>query len=123
MYTDWADRDNAETRRKTLVALFTDHQWVAPAVATADLHAQYGSPTYFYSFYHHCQSDATPPWADSAHGDEVSKHFFFFAGITAFLTSSSSTSFMSNFLFYQDIAATICATAMLPYYSFSHAAR
>ncbi|KAJ3592711.1 hypothetical protein NHX12_007838, partial [Muraenolepis orangiensis] len=70
MYTDWADRDNAETRRKTLVALFTDHQWVAPAVATADLHAQYGSPTYFYSFYHHCQSDATPPWADSAHGDE-----------------------------------------------------
>lgn len=72
MYTDWADRDNAETRRKTLVALFTDHQWVAPAIATADLHAQYGSPTYFYSFYHHCQSDATPPWADSAHGDEVS---------------------------------------------------
>uniref|UniRef100_A0A3B3Z6Y3 Carboxylesterase type B domain-containing protein n=1 Tax=Periophthalmus magnuspinnatus TaxID=409849 RepID=A0A3B3Z6Y3_9GOBI len=71
MYTDWADRDNTETRRKTLVALFTDHQWVAPAVATADLHAQYGSPTYFYSFYHHCQSDATPPWADSAHGDEV----------------------------------------------------
>lgn len=71
MYTDWADRDNAETRRKTLVALFTDHQWVAPAIATADLHAQYGSPTYFYSFYHHCQSDATPPWADSAHGDEV----------------------------------------------------
>lgn len=74
MYTDWADRDNAETRRKTLVALFTDHQWVAPAIATADLHAQYGSPTYFYSFYHHCQSDATPPWADSAHGDEVRPH-------------------------------------------------
>lgn len=73
MYTDWADRDNAETRRKTLVALFTDHQWVAPAIATADLHAQYGSPTYFYSFYHHCQSDATPPWADSAHGDEVNR--------------------------------------------------
>ncbi|XP_055734017.1 neuroligin-4, X-linked-like isoform X1 [Salvelinus fontinalis] len=71
MYTDWADRENPETRRKTLVALFTDHQWVAPAVATADLHAQYGSPTYFYSFYHHCQSDASPAWADSAHGDEV----------------------------------------------------
>ncbi len=47
MYTDWADKENPETRRKTLVALFTDHQWVAPAVATADLHAQYGSPTYF----------------------------------------------------------------------------
>ncbi|RMC06514.1 hypothetical protein DUI87_15951 [Hirundo rustica rustica] len=45
MYTDWADKENPETRRKTLVALFTDHQWVAPAVATADLHAQYGSPT------------------------------------------------------------------------------
>ncbi|XP_046903032.1 neuroligin 4 X-linked b isoform X1 [Hypomesus transpacificus] len=75
MYTDWADRDNAETRRKTLVALFTDHQWVAPAVATADLHAQYGSPTYFYSFYHHCQSETTPPWADSAHGDEVAYVF------------------------------------------------
>uniref|UniRef100_A0A4W5NJX9 Neuroligin 4 X-linked b n=1 Tax=Hucho hucho TaxID=62062 RepID=A0A4W5NJX9_9TELE len=71
MYTDWADRENPETRRKTLVALFTDHQWVAPAVATADLHAQYGSPTYFYSFYHHCQSDVSPAWADSAHGDEV----------------------------------------------------
>ncbi|KAL1764404.1 neuroligin-4, X-linked isoform X1 [Sigmodon hispidus] len=71
MYTDWADRDNPETRRKTLVALFTDHQWVAPAVATADLHAQYGSPTYFYAFYHHCQSDMKPPWADAAHGDEV----------------------------------------------------
>lgn len=71
MYTDWADRDNAETRRKTLVALFTDHQWVAPAVATADLHAQYGSPTYFYAFYHHCQSDMKPGWADAAHGDEV----------------------------------------------------
>uniref|UniRef100_A0A8C2DJI5 Neuroligin 4 X-linked a n=1 Tax=Cyprinus carpio TaxID=7962 RepID=A0A8C2DJI5_CYPCA len=38
MYTDWADKENPETRRKTLVALFTDHQWVAPAVATADLH-------------------------------------------------------------------------------------
>ncbi|XP_028835924.1 neuroligin 4 X-linked a isoform X1 [Denticeps clupeoides] len=71
MYTDWADRDNPETRRKTLVALFTDHQWVAPAVATADLHAQYGSPTYFYAFYHHCQSEMKPSWADSAHGDEV----------------------------------------------------
>ncbi|XP_059109153.1 neuroligin-4, X-linked-like [Peromyscus eremicus] len=71
MYTDWADRENAEARRKTLVALFTDHQWVAPAVATADLHAQYGSPTYFYAFYHHCQSDAKPAWADAAHGDEL----------------------------------------------------
>ncbi|XP_012863993.1 neuroligin-4, X-linked [Echinops telfairi] len=71
MYTDWADKDNPETRRKTLVALFTDHQWVAPAVATADLHAQYGSPTYFYAFYHHCQSEMKPTWADSAHGDEV----------------------------------------------------
>ncbi|ELW66647.1 Neuroligin-4, X-linked [Tupaia chinensis] len=71
MYTDWADKENPETRRKTLVALFTDHQWVAPAVATADLHAQYGSPTYFYSFYHHCQSEMKPSWADSAHGDEV----------------------------------------------------
>uniref|UniRef100_A0A672M814 Carboxylesterase type B domain-containing protein n=1 Tax=Sinocyclocheilus grahami TaxID=75366 RepID=A0A672M814_SINGR len=68
MYTDWADRENPEMRRKTLVALFTDHQWVAPAVATADLHAQYGSPTYFYAFYHHCQSDMKPAWADSAHG-------------------------------------------------------
>uniref|UniRef100_A0A3B4AAU2 Carboxylesterase type B domain-containing protein n=1 Tax=Periophthalmus magnuspinnatus TaxID=409849 RepID=A0A3B4AAU2_9GOBI len=71
MYTDWADKENPETRRKTLVALFTDHQWVAPAVATADLHAQYGSPTYFYAFYHHCQSDMKPSWADAAHGDEV----------------------------------------------------
>ncbi|XP_077199416.1 neuroligin-4, X-linked isoform X1 [Paroedura picta] len=71
MYTDWADKENPETRRKTLVALFTDHQWVAPAVATADLHAQYGSPTYFYAFYHHCQSEMKPSWADSAHGDEV----------------------------------------------------
>ncbi|XP_015279726.1 PREDICTED: neuroligin-4, X-linked isoform X2 [Gekko japonicus] len=71
MYTDWADKENPETRRKTLVALFTDHQWVAPAVATADLHAQYGSPTYFYAFYHHCQSEMKPNWADSAHGDEV----------------------------------------------------
>ncbi|XP_063099055.1 neuroligin-4, X-linked [Cavia porcellus] len=71
MYTDWADKENPETRRKTLVALFTDHQWVAPAVATADLHAQYGSPTYFYAFYHHCQSEMKPTWADSAHGDEV----------------------------------------------------
>uniref|UniRef100_A0A3Q2G8Z5 Neuroligin 4 X-linked a n=1 Tax=Cyprinodon variegatus TaxID=28743 RepID=A0A3Q2G8Z5_CYPVA len=62
MYTDWADKENPETRRKTLVALFTDHQWVAPAVATADLHAQYGSPTYFYAFYHHCQSDMKPSW-------------------------------------------------------------
>ncbi|XP_021334268.1 neuroligin 4 X-linked b isoform X1 [Danio rerio] len=71
MYTDWADRENPEMRRKTLVALFTDHQWVAPAVATADLHAQYGSPTYFYAFYHHCQSDMKPAWADSSHGDEL----------------------------------------------------
>ncbi|XP_056610589.1 neuroligin 4 X-linked b [Triplophysa dalaica] len=71
MYTDWADRENPEMRRKTLVALFTDHQWVAPAVATADLHAQYGSPTYFYAFYHHCQSEMKPAWSDSAHGDEL----------------------------------------------------
>ncbi|RMC01970.1 hypothetical protein DUI87_21132 [Hirundo rustica rustica] len=59
MYTDWADRHNPETRRKTLLALFTDHQWVAPAVATADLHSNFGSPTYFYAFYHHCQTDQT----------------------------------------------------------------
>ncbi|XP_056451543.1 neuroligin-3-like isoform X1 [Gadus chalcogrammus] len=71
MYTDWADKDNPETRRKTLVALFTDHQWVEPAVVTADLHARYGSPTYFYAFYHHCQSLMKPVWSDSAHGDEV----------------------------------------------------
>ncbi|XP_018418841.1 PREDICTED: neuroligin-1 isoform X1 [Nanorana parkeri] len=71
MYTDWADRHNPETRRKTLLALFTDHQWVAPAVATADLHSNFGSPTYFYAFFHHCQSDQVPAWADTAHGDEV----------------------------------------------------
>uniref|UniRef100_A0A8C8JPB7 Carboxylesterase type B domain-containing protein n=1 Tax=Oncorhynchus tshawytscha TaxID=74940 RepID=A0A8C8JPB7_ONCTS len=71
MYTDWADRDNPDTRRKTLVALFTDHQWVEPSVVTADLHARYGSPTYFYAFYHHCQSLMKPVWSDSAHGDEV----------------------------------------------------
>lgn len=59
-----------ETRR-TLLALFTDHQWVAPAVATADLHSNFGSPTYFYAFYHHCQTDQVPAWADAAHGDEV----------------------------------------------------
>lgn len=63
MYTDWAERGGGsggavggfgdpEWRRKSLAALFTDHQWVAPAVATADLHARYGSPTYFYAFYH-----------------------------------------------------------------------
>ncbi|XP_058890508.1 neuroligin-1 isoform X3 [Acipenser ruthenus] len=71
MYTDWADRHNPETRRKTLLALFTDHQWVAPAVATADLHSSFGSPTYFYAFYHHCQTDQVPAWADAAHGDEI----------------------------------------------------
>ncbi|XP_032940205.1 neuroligin-2 isoform X2 [Catharus ustulatus] len=71
MYTDWADRDNGEMRRKTLLALFTDHQWVAPAVATAKLHAEYQSPVYFYTFYHHCQTDARPEWADAAHGDEI----------------------------------------------------
>ncbi len=71
MYTDWADRHNPETRRKTLLALFTDHQWVAPAVATADLHSSFGSPTYFYAFYHHCQTEQAPPWADAAHGDEI----------------------------------------------------
>eukprot|EP00079_Xenopus_tropicalis_P035531 XP_017949302.1 PREDICTED: neuroligin-1 isoform X1 [Xenopus tropicalis] len=71
MYTDWADRNNPETRRKTLLALFTDHQWVAPAVATADLHSNFGSPTYFYAFYHHCQTDQVPAWADASHGDEI----------------------------------------------------
>lgn len=71
MYTDWSDRHNAETRRKSLLALFTDHQWVAPAVATADLHSSFGSPTYFYAFYHHCQTEQVPPWADAAHGDEI----------------------------------------------------
>ncbi|XP_061539165.1 neuroligin-1 isoform X2 [Phycodurus eques] len=71
MYTDWADRHNPETRRKTLMALFTDHQWVAPAVATADLHSSFGSPTYFYAFYHHCQTEQVPPWADASHGDEI----------------------------------------------------
>lgn len=98
MYTDWAERGSADARRKTLVALFTDHQWVAPAVATADLHARYGSPTYFYAFYHRCHGGpgagggagpgggaggagggaegdpAQPgPWVESgaAHGDEL----------------------------------------------------
>ncbi|KAG9335530.1 hypothetical protein JZ751_004557, partial [Albula glossodonta] len=71
MYTDWADRDNSDMRRKTLLALFTDHQWVAPAVATAKLHAEFQSPVYFYTFYHHCQMEARPEWADAAHGDEV----------------------------------------------------
>ncbi|XDV18994.1 hypothetical protein PO909_024576 [Leuciscus waleckii] len=71
MYTDWADRDNGEMRRKTLLALFTDHQWVAPAIATAKLHADYQSPVYFYTFYHHCQTETRPEWADAAHGDEI----------------------------------------------------
>ncbi|CAM9816579.1 unnamed protein product [Lampetra planeri] len=60
MYTDWADRDNAEMRRKTLLALLTDHQWVAPAVATADLRSQFGSPTYFYALYQRCDGEPTP---------------------------------------------------------------
>ncbi|XP_062342142.1 neuroligin-2b [Osmerus eperlanus] len=71
MYTDWADRDNADMRRKTLLALFTDHQWVAPAVATAKLHAEFQSPVYFYTFHHHCQTETRPEWADAAHGDEI----------------------------------------------------
>ncbi|XP_056603226.1 neuroligin-2a isoform X2 [Triplophysa dalaica] len=71
MYTDWADRDNGDMRRKTLLALFTDHQWVAPAIATAKLHAEYQSPVYFYTFYHHCQTETRPEWADAAHGDEI----------------------------------------------------
>ncbi|XP_025908133.1 neuroligin-2-like, partial [Nothoprocta perdicaria] len=71
MYTDWADRDNGETRRKTLLALFTDHQWVAPAVATAKLHADYQSPVYFYTFYHRCPAEGRPEWAEAAHGDEI----------------------------------------------------
>ncbi|XP_041864786.1 neuroligin-2b isoform X2 [Melanotaenia boesemani] len=71
MYTDWADRDNSDMRRKTLLALFTDHQWVAPAVATAKLHAEFQSPVYFYTFHHHCQTEARPDWADASHGDEI----------------------------------------------------
>ncbi|KAF6739176.1 Neuroligin-2 [Oryzias melastigma] len=71
MYTDWADRDNGDMRRKTLLALFTDHQWVAPAIATAKLHAEFQSPVYFYTFYHHCQTETRPEWADAAHGDEI----------------------------------------------------
>ncbi|KAJ8349826.1 hypothetical protein SKAU_G00249560 [Synaphobranchus kaupii] len=71
MYTDWADRENTDMRRKTLLALFTDHQWVAPAVATAKLHAEFQSPVYFYTFYHHCQMEGRPEWADAAHGDEL----------------------------------------------------
>ncbi|KAG5844852.1 hypothetical protein ANANG_G00167440 [Anguilla anguilla] len=71
MYTDWADRENTEMRRKTLLALFTDHQWVAPAMATAKLHAEFQSPVYFYTFYHHCQMEGRPDWADAAHGDEI----------------------------------------------------
>uniref|UniRef100_H3CZL4 Neuroligin 2b n=1 Tax=Tetraodon nigroviridis TaxID=99883 RepID=H3CZL4_TETNG len=71
MYTDWADRDNSDMRRKTLLALFTDHQWVAPAVATAKLHAEFQSPVFFYTFHHHCQTEARPDWADAAHGDEL----------------------------------------------------
>uniref|UniRef100_A0A452UK61 Carboxylesterase type B domain-containing protein n=1 Tax=Ursus maritimus TaxID=29073 RepID=A0A452UK61_URSMA len=71
MYTDWADRDNGEMRRKTLLALFTDHPWVAPRGAPAKLHADYQSPVYFYTFYHHCQAEGRPEWADAAHGDEL----------------------------------------------------
>ncbi|XP_068188024.1 neuroligin-2b isoform X1 [Antennarius striatus] len=71
MYTDWADRDNSDMRRKTLLALFTDHQWVAPAVATAKLHAEFQSPVFFYTFHHHCQTETRPDWADAAHGDEI----------------------------------------------------
>ncbi|XP_026016471.1 neuroligin-2-like [Astatotilapia calliptera] len=51
--------------------LFTDHQWVAPAVATAKLHAEFQSPVYFYTFYHHCHTETRPEWADAAHGDEI----------------------------------------------------
>uniref|UniRef100_UPI00358FCD57 neuroligin-3-like n=1 Tax=Myxine glutinosa TaxID=7769 RepID=UPI00358FCD57 len=58
MYTDWANRDSEAARRRGLAALFTDHQWLVPAVATADLHARYGSPTYFYTFQHECTLSA-----------------------------------------------------------------
>ncbi|KFW05207.1 Neuroligin-1, partial [Fulmarus glacialis] len=46
-------------------------KFMAPAVATAKPHAEYQSPVYFYPFYHHCQTDARPEWADAAHGDEI----------------------------------------------------
>nr|XP_021485164.1 neuroligin-4, Y-linked-like [Meriones unguiculatus] len=75
MYTDWAEREGgAGSRRRALAAMMTDHQWAAPAVATADLHARYGSATYFYAFAHPCRGDAHPAWAaeaGAAHGDEL----------------------------------------------------
>ncbi|XP_055461179.1 neuroligin-4, X-linked isoform X2 [Psammomys obesus] len=75
MYTDWAEREGgAGSRRRALAAMLTDHQWAAPAVATADLHARYGSATYFYAFAHPCRGDAHPAWAaeaGAAHGDEL----------------------------------------------------
>ncbi|XP_075815138.1 neuroligin-4, X-linked-like [Microtus pennsylvanicus] len=106
MYTDWADRESAASRRKTLVALFTDHQWVAPAVATADLHARYGSPTYFYAFCHRCQGNgdgggggdpAKPAWADAAHGDEVPYVFGVPMGAPANAANAAADLFACNF--------------------------
>lgn len=68
MYTDWADKENPETRRKTLVA---GPPVGRPSSGHRDLHAQYGSPTYFHAFYHHCQSDEAQLGGLPAHCDEV----------------------------------------------------
>ncbi|KFV17560.1 Neuroligin-1, partial [Tauraco erythrolophus] len=78
MYTDWADRDNGEMRRKWADAAHGDeipYVFGVPMVGATDLFpCNFSKNDVMLSavtFYHHCQTDARPEWADAAHGDEI----------------------------------------------------
>jgi len=46
-------RESATSLKKSLVQLYTDRQWVEPAVKKADIQAKHYHPVFFYAFNHH----------------------------------------------------------------------
>uniref|UniRef100_H2YJH1 Carboxylesterase type B domain-containing protein n=1 Tax=Ciona savignyi TaxID=51511 RepID=H2YJH1_CIOSA len=70
IYTDWADRENPMRLKSSLMELYTDRQFVEPAVRTALHNTNYKNNAFFYTFYHHPGKDPNRSWIESALGEQ-----------------------------------------------------
>nr|XP_018668128.1 neuroligin-4, X-linked isoform X2 [Ciona intestinalis] len=70
IYTDWSDKSNPTRVKESLMDLYTDRQYVEPAVRAALHYINYKSNAFFYTFYHHPGKDKTRPWVQSALGEQ-----------------------------------------------------
>ncbi|CAH1244798.1 NLGN4X [Branchiostoma lanceolatum] len=72
IYTNWGN-DNNETRRRSVVRMFTEQQIAVPIIDVANSHSLRNteSSTYFYCFTYRADNSPFPKWAGAVNGEEL----------------------------------------------------